>query len=564
MYFCVVLKKLSVWFLGALALAACGGKDVSSADPILYEGVIFRGMPAQPLPPLHIPRMAHSLFLAGDQLVVIGGHTTGFIPTRTAEYLSGDKWVQVETNYTHDNGFAVMSKGRPMVGGGYEGDFGIGQSWGTELFDPSTHTFTHLPILDRKRTHASALEMEDGSVLVSGNWYAPDNLELFTPGAGFQVVKEVAQHRNLPFILKSAPDNALVFSCAGHYGDSLKPVVIDRLNGDPFTAALLDEWRPAFPHHNLQSQSFEVGNYSYLIPASNAAGQIAPILVSGESFTLMETEQPIPMEGPWGPIGYDCQFFTDKEHGIAWLLGVDFEDRVYLLKIGYLEALRGERAPITLYFTQPIEQLWWSPAHTERKPEQLAAPRGILLDDNRFAIIGGGGGYSQYDPTPVACILCPYGKPSASRIAWWAIALVILGLSTLALLLWRRFRAIPKNPGPAIPEEDLLSRLTDLMENKQFFRRKDAKLTLVATELGTNVTYVSAVVNGTTGMNFPTFLNSYRIRFSQQLMREHPELPLHQIAEESGFPNETTFLRNFKALTGKTPTEWKRSNLPNS
>ena len=67
-------------------------------------------------------------------------------------------------------------------------------------------------------------------------------------------------------------------------------------------------------------------------------------------------------------------------------------------------------------------------------------------------------------------------------------------------------------------EDDLLSRLTDLMENKQFFRRKDAKLSLVASELGTNITYSSAVVNGATGKSFPSFLNGYRIRYAQQLM----------------------------------------------
>jgi AraC-like DNA-binding protein len=40
-------------------------------------------------------------------------------------------------------------------------------------------------------------------------------------------------------------------------------------------------------------------------------------------------------------------------------------------------------------------------------------------------------------------------------------------------------------------------------------------------------------------------------------MRQNPDLPLHAVAEESGFPNETTFLRNFKAQTGVTPSEWK-------
>ena len=64
-------------------------------------------------------------------------------------------------------------------------------------------------------------------------------------------------------------------------------------------------------------------------------------------------------------------------------------------------------------------------------------------------------------------------------------------------------------------------------------------------------------MNGTMGTNFPAFLNGYRIRYAQQLMREHPDMPLRLVADESGFPNEITFLRNFKAQTGQTPSEWK-------
>ena len=43
-------------------------------------------MHVERLPELNIPRSAHSLVYAGGELTVIGGHTTGFLLTNTAEY----------------------------------------------------------------------------------------------------------------------------------------------------------------------------------------------------------------------------------------------------------------------------------------------------------------------------------------------------------------------------------------------------------------------------------------------------------------------------------------------
>ena len=39
-------------------------------------------------------------------------------------------------------------------------------------------------------------------------------------------------------------------------------------------------------------------------------------------------------------------------------------------------------------------------------------------------------------------------------------------------------------------------------------------------------------------------------------MKDRPGMPLSAVATESGFSSESTFFRNFKALTGKTPLQW--------
>ena len=105
-----------------------------------------------------------------------------------------------------------------------------------------------------------------------------------------------------------------------------------------------------------------------------------------------------------------------------------------------------------------------------------------------------------------------------------------------------------------------MQRITQLMEEKQLFRNKDLRLADMAVELCTNTTYLSTLLNAEMNTTFPAFVTGYRIRYAQELMRKDPTMRLWQVAEESGFTNEKTFLRSFKAICGVTPSEWKQKN----
>lgn len=131
-------------------------------------------------------------------------------------------------------------------------------------------------------------------------------------------------------------------------------------------------------------------------------------------------------------------------------------------------------------------------------------------------------------------------------------------LAIVGVLLWKR-------PGkgddqPAEPESrtpDLGARILKLLEEEQFFLRKDLTKADVAQMLGTNVTYITAAVNTQFGKSFTELVATYRIGYAQDLMRQHPEMPLFEVAEESGFASEKSFFRTFKAISGLTPTQWK-------
>ena len=95
------------------------------------------------------------------------------------------------------------------------------------------------------------------------------------------------------------------------------------------------------------------------------------------------------------------------------------------------------------------------------------------------------------------------------------------------------------------------------MMDMLLYLRKNLRISDVASELATNKTYVSAILNSLSGEKFTSMITRHRIEYAQRLMREHPDMLLDDVADESGFSSRTSFFRNFKALTGMTPQEWK-------
>ena len=160
---------------------------------------------AERLPDLPEPLSTPYAMVLNGELTLFVGHLDGFVLSQSAWYLRGGSWHKVPMKYPHDHGFCtLLPDGRVMLGGGSAEAFGIGQSWGVEIYDPATHTFTAEGIMDRKRAGASALALPDGRVLVIGNWYAPDAMEIYEPGKGFSFLKDVTVQCNIPYILASA------------------------------------------------------------------------------------------------------------------------------------------------------------------------------------------------------------------------------------------------------------------------------------------------------------------------------------------------------------------------
>ena len=197
--------------LPALAVAATDSLKTSCPEVKLQM---------EQLPDLNIPRSGHSTFFVNGELVVAGGHTNGFVPTLTAEYLKDGEWHLMDMVYTHDfGGSVVLKSGKVLLFGGSEQPIGIGQTFLAELYDPQTHTFDGFGSMERKRAGTTGLELSDGQVVISGNWYYNDGIEVFDGQKHFTYIKDPTVERANPQIFQTASDNALIFSAQDTKGN---------------------------------------------------------------------------------------------------------------------------------------------------------------------------------------------------------------------------------------------------------------------------------------------------------------------------------------------------------
>ena len=186
-----------------------------------------------------VARMAHQTFPSGDGLVVVGGRTTGFQLTKTAELWQNGTWTTIPIASAHDGAFAVrLSDGRYMVGGGFASAGGVGQTKVTDIYDPTTRTFATGPQLTTARAQSMAMAV-GSQVYVSGNWYADDPTMDFYDGASFKAVAQT-DGRTSPYMMYDADGNIYAFSSLNERGQSFGYYTDD--DGEQL---LVDRYSPA-------------------------------------------------------------------------------------------------------------------------------------------------------------------------------------------------------------------------------------------------------------------------------------------------------------------------------
>ena len=87
-----------------------------------------------------------------------------------------------------------------------------------------------------------------------------------------------------------------------------------------------------------------------------------------------------------------------------------------------------------------------------------------------------------------------------------------------------------------------------------------ANLTIkdVATEIGTNHSYLSQYLNNHLGMTFQIWLNTLRIEESKSLLTDKNKKSIEEIGTMVGFSQTYNFSKWFRTVTGTTPFRYRK------
>lgn len=115
-------------------------------------------------------------------------------------------------------------------------------------------------------------------------------------------------------------------------------------------------------------------------------------------------------------------------------------------------------------------------------------------------------------------------------------------------------------------DEDLESKYQQIIsffDATKVFKNKEINLFMVADLLQMSYRDVSKLINNYGNKNFNQFINEFRIKEAQKLIKEDTfdKFNLSGIAEEVGFNSRSTFFAAFKSITGMTPIEFKNKQV---
>lgn len=112
--------------------------------------------------------------------------------------------------------------------------------------------------------------------------------------------------------------------------------------------------------------------------------------------------------------------------------------------------------------------------------------------------------------------------------------------------------------------EEIHRRLIHLMEKEKLFTEPELSLSMLAEKIKVHPNYLSQVINEKEKKTFFEYVNTLRVEEFKRLvsMPESKQFTIMGLAYECGFNAKSSFNKNFKKVTGQSPSEYLASLAP--
>ena len=144
--------------------------------------------------------------------------------------------------------------------------------------------------------------------------------------------------------------------------------------------------------------------------------------------------------------------------------------------------------------------------------------------------------------------------------AWSSLTLLAVG----GIVLMRNPGTSKCNPAPRITsihhdsnaDEELVARLDALLKRRKLYLDPELTLGRLACALHVLVKQLSSTINRNTGGNVSRHVDSYRVREACRTLEAGASVTEAMLA--SNFNTKSNFNREFRRVTGGTPSAWRR------
>jgi AraC-like DNA-binding protein len=109
-------------------------------------------------------------------------------------------------------------------------------------------------------------------------------------------------------------------------------------------------------------------------------------------------------------------------------------------------------------------------------------------------------------------------------------------------------------------DKQVFNRLRDLIEKEQLYKDPLLGRDMLTERLHVSRnTLANVIKNYSDSRNLSDFINNYRLEYAVHLLITQKDIPVSEVAEQSGFNSRNSFGDNFKRVYSMSPTQYRKA-----